>query len=141
MGRHSAREKAMIGLFQIEFHYEDKNWIAKFLEQYGSSEDESFEKELIEESITCWDTNNRLIEEHLKKGWTIERLGAMERSILRLGVTELKSDLETPMEVVLNENIELAKKYCNEESPVFINGILHQIQIDMKNNKEKQTDE
>ncbi|MEN9216579.1 MAG: transcription antitermination factor NusB [Gloeomargarita sp. HHBFW_bins_162] len=60
------------------------------------------------------------------KGWQIQRLHRMERDILRLGTTELVY-LETPVQIVMNEAVELAKRYCGEDSHRFINGTLRQI--------------
>lgn len=55
--------------------------------------------------------------------WPLDRIGKVDRSILRLALKEL--DLkETPQSVVINEAVELAKKYSGEESAKFINGIL-----------------
>lgn len=55
--------------------------------------------------------------------WPLERIGKVDRSILRLALQELRLK-ETPVSVVINEAVELAKKYSAEESAKFINGIL-----------------
>jgi N utilization substance protein B len=55
--------------------------------------------------------------------WPLERIGKVDRSILRLAILELDQQ-ETPQSVVINEAVELAKKYSGEESAKFINGIL-----------------
>jgi transcription antitermination protein NusB len=55
--------------------------------------------------------------------WRIERLGAVERSVLRLAAAELKRG-ETPPRVVLREAIRLAERYGNRESARFVNGVL-----------------
>ena len=55
--------------------------------------------------------------------WRFERLAAIDRAILRLAIHELRST-DTPPKVVLNEAIELAKKFSSEESGGFVNGIL-----------------
>ena len=66
------------------------------------------------------------IRQHLKKGWTLERLTLVEKSILRLGLYELLEYDETPQLVAINEAIELAKKFSDEKSSKFVNGILSQ---------------
>lgn len=59
----------------------------------------------------------------LKEGWTFERLGYLERAILLVGCSEIKREF-TPKPIVCNEATELAKKYCDEASYRFINGVL-----------------
>ncbi|MHB1545272.1 MAG: transcription antitermination factor NusB [bacterium] len=60
----------------------------------------------------------------LAKNWTIERMSRVDRNILRLSIYEILFIPETPKNVVINEAIEIAKKFGNDESPAFINGIL-----------------
>ena len=60
------------------------------------------------------------------KNWTIERIFKIDLSILRLAVYELNYT-ETPFKVVINEAVELAKKYGNDESYTFINGVLREV--------------
>jgi N utilization substance protein B len=55
--------------------------------------------------------------------WRFERMAAIDRAILRLAIHELRVG-ETPPKVVLNEAVDLAKKYSSEESGTFVNGIL-----------------
>jgi N utilization substance protein B len=57
------------------------------------------------------------------ENWRMERLGAIERSVLRLAATEL-SIAETPPRVVLQESIRLAERYGSEQSARFVNGVL-----------------
>ena len=59
----------------------------------------------------------------LKEGWTLERLTLIEKNILRLGLFEM-TEFDTPQLVALNEAIELSKKFSDEKSSKFINGIL-----------------
>jgi transcription antitermination protein NusB len=58
------------------------------------------------------------------KNWKIERFAEMDLLILRMALVELKEMPDVPMRVVINEAIELAKKYSTAESASFINGIL-----------------
>ncbi|UCG62040.1 MAG: transcription antitermination factor NusB [Candidatus Zixiibacteriota bacterium] len=60
----------------------------------------------------------------LAENWKLERIAAIDRSILRMAMTELAMITDTPVKVVLNEAIELAKKYSTLESSKFVNGIL-----------------
>ena len=58
--------------------------------------------------------------------WTADRLGAIERNVLRIGVLELDSG-SVPPEVAINEAIELAKRYASEDAARLVNGILGRI--------------
>ena len=61
------------------------------------------------------------------KNWEMSRMAAVDRSILRLAAYELTKHPETPVNVVLDEAIEIAKKFSDKDSPRFINGILDKI--------------
>jgi N utilization substance protein B len=61
--------------------------------------------------------------------WRIERMSSIDRNVLRLATYELYFQTETPVKVVINEAIEIAKKYGSADSSKFINGILDQIAI------------
>lgn len=58
------------------------------------------------------------------KGWTIDRIGRVELAILRLGVYEMEYDDEIPEGVAISEAVELAKKFGDESSGAFVNGVL-----------------
>ena len=58
------------------------------------------------------------------KGWDISRIGKAELAILRVAVYEIKYDEDVPGKVAINEAIELAKAYCDDKAPAFINGVL-----------------
>lgn len=68
---------------------------------------------------------DEIISTHLKKGWKIERLAAADRNILRLSVYEIKfSENNIPKGIIINEAVEIAKKYGTDSSGRFVNGIL-----------------
>ena len=60
------------------------------------------------------------------EGWTAERMGAIERNVLRIALYELDGD-DVPDEVAINEAVELAKRYASEEAGRLVNGILGRI--------------
>ena len=60
------------------------------------------------------------------EGWSADRLGVVERSILRIGIHELESG-SVPPEVAVNEAVELAKRYASEDAARLVNGILGRI--------------
>jgi len=59
--------------------------------------------------------------------WRIDRMAMVDRNILRLATFELMEVLETPMKVVLNEAIELSKRFGTEDSGAFVNGVLDKV--------------
>lgn len=66
---------------------------------------------------------DREIETHAK-GWALERMPAVDRAILRLGVYELHKRPEVPLAVVIDEAVELAKRFSTDDSGRFVNGVL-----------------
>lgn len=67
-----------------------------------------------------------LIEKNLKKDWKMERISKVDLCILKLAIYEIKYN-EIPFKVAINEAVELAKKYGEDNSKVFVNGILASI--------------
>ncbi len=64
--------------------------------------------------------------------WRFERLAAIDRAILRLAIHEMNGT-DTPAKVVLNEAVDLAKKFSSEESGAFVNGVLDAVHKSLKN--------
>jgi N utilization substance protein B len=60
----------------------------------------------------------------LSRGWELERIAALERSIMRVALYELHHRDDVPTEVAIDEAVSLAKRYCGAEAPGFVNGIL-----------------
>lgn len=71
-----------------------------------------------------------LIQNHAKN-WRLRRMAAVDRNILRLAVFEFLSDCRTPGTVVINEALEIAKKFSTQDSAQFVNGILDSIKNDI----------
>ncbi|MFR1671376.1 MAG: transcription antitermination factor NusB [Candidatus Gastranaerophilaceae bacterium] len=77
--------------------------------------------------------NNKEVDEIIQKyaqNWNIERLVKMDKDILRIAIVELLYVKDAPMKVVVDEAIELAKKYSTDDSSSFINGILAKVIVD-----------
>ena len=66
---------------------------------------------------------DELISKH-SKGWALERIAPLERSILRTALYEALHEDDVPAEVAIDEAVELAKEYCGTDAPGFVNGIL-----------------
>ena len=59
--------------------------------------------------------------------WQLDRISRMDLNVLRIGVCEMLEPDALPAEIVVNEAIEIARKYCDEGSPAFVNGILDRV--------------
>jgi len=68
----------------------------------------------------------------VSKHWRIERMARVDRNILRLGTHELCNRKDIPARVTLNEAIEIAKRFGDEQSPAFVNGVLDRIAAETK---------
>ena len=60
----------------------------------------------------------------LSRGWELERIAPLERSIMRLALYEMRERDDIPVEVAIDEAVGLAKEYCGADAPGFVNGIL-----------------
>ena len=95
----------------------------------------AFGESLTRGTFTKRDEIDEYIRKHAKN-WDISRMAAVDRCLLRLASYELLHEPETPVSVVINEAIELAKEFSSADSSKFINGILDKI----KNYREKNTE-
>ena len=129
MNRHRLRENLFKLLFLYEFHSVEDMQQQKELffesEEMEEVREEDRKKildkyELITPMVDDLDTQ---IDE-IASGWKTDRMGRAELAILRLAIYEMKYDDDVPVSVAINEAVELAKKYGQDESPSFINGIL-----------------
>ncbi|MBN2371651.1 MAG: transcription antitermination factor NusB [Vicinamibacteria bacterium] len=68
--------------------------------------------------------------------WRLDRLAAVERGILRLAIYELAHERETPSAVILNEAVELAKRFGEADSGAFVNGVLDSIRRELREGDE-----
>ena len=66
------------------------------------------------------------------KGWTLERMPALDRALLRIGVYELTYTPEVPTGAVISEAVELAKTFSTDESGKFVNGMLSAVAADLR---------
>jgi N utilization substance protein B len=63
------------------------------------------------------------IAEHLRTGWTVDRIAPLDLNVMRVALFEIEEG-ETPYEVAINEAVEIAKEYCGADAPGYINGVL-----------------
>ena len=126
--RRSSRELALKFLYQFELNKGDLDeQIILFLERNPSQKDvESFMKDLVVSLIDKMKEIDETIQKY-SDHWVLNRMAVIDRNILRIGTCELLFSFSTPPKVVINEAIDIAKKYGNEDSPEFINGILDKV--------------
>ena len=126
--RRSSRELALKFLYQFELNKGDLDeQIKLFLERNSSQEDvANFMKELVVSLIDKMEEIDEIIQKY-SDHWILDRMTVIDRNILRMGTCELLFNFSTPPKVVINEAIDIAKKYGNEDSPEFINGILDKV--------------
>ncbi|MFA4967295.1 MAG: transcription antitermination factor NusB [Candidatus Margulisiibacteriota bacterium] len=125
MGKRStSRRLAMQALYQAEVGRIDikKALENLFEEEKYIDETREFSTKLAEGAWRSKDKLDRLIVKY-SKDWKLDRMGGVDRNILRLALYEL-TESKTPAEIVINEAIEVAKKYSTLEAAKFINGIL-----------------
>lgn len=122
--RTKAREYAMQMLFQWEMSPQEPAKLEAVFWRSARAADstESFANQLFEGAARDVTALDEEIRKHTDN-WRFERLAAIDRAILRLAIFELRQ-AKTPPKVVLNEAVELAKKFSSEESGGFVNGVL-----------------
>ena len=126
MGKRSTgRRIAMQALYQAEMGSSD---IETALDHIFGSENfiEDTKKFAGDLALGAWKERgeaDRVISD-LSRDWALDRIAEVDKSILRLSIYELRCTKETPASVVINEAVELAKKFSGEESSKFVNGVL-----------------
>lgn len=129
MSRKIAREMSFKLIFEYEF-LRQKNDITleEFLnEENLTEEDKKFINSIYVGVLEKNEEISSIIEKHLKT-YSLSRIFKADLAILRLAVYELKYDKSLPPAVVINEAVELSKKYSTDKSYSFINGLLASIQ-------------
>ncbi len=80
-------------------------------------------KELAEGVDANREDLDETISEHLRSGWTVDRIAPLDLNVMRVALFEIEEG-ETPFEVAIDEAVEIAKEYCGADSAGFINGVL-----------------
>lgn len=126
LNRTEAREKIMIILYQIDLY--DKDKIPYDLENVFHENleiDNKFVRDIVDGVLEHKDNIDKIIGKYLEN-WDLDRLGKTDRAILRLSTYEMLY-YNTPKVVVINEAVELAKKYSDEKIVKLINAVLDKI--------------
>lgn len=144
LNRHEIREKAVQALFPLDFQevlskQEAISYVIELEHEDWLDEDEmnfvpDYLDQLVAGVITHQDSLDQEIEKYLRN-WQLSRIAKIDLTILRLALFEMNYVKETPDKVALNEALELSKRYSDDASRKFINGILSNVLKD-KNSKE-----
>ena len=136
MNRSAIREKAFELIYSLEIQKQDSSLNKEDLQEAVDLYIENNEitdksaKEYIQDAIFGIEKNKEnivnQIEKNLKKDWKIDRISKIDLAILKLAIYEIQYK-ELPFKVVINEAVELAKKYGEDSSKNFVNGVLASI--------------
>jgi transcription antitermination protein NusB len=120
--RHEARERALALLYEAEMK---RMGLLEVLTSLSVPPD-PFTAALVE-GVSAQAEHIDALVDAASKGWDIERMPVLDRSILRLAAYELVAEPDVPVAVVIDEAVELAKQYSTEFSGGFVNGVLSTI--------------
>lgn len=128
MSRRLAREKALQVLFQVDVGATriDLAWLQVLEEGRLEGESLKYAQDLVSGTIERMSEIDSLVEKHSWE-WRLDRMGNVDRNVMRIAVYELLFCRDVPPSVVINEAVELAKVYNGEESGRFVNGVLDAI--------------
>jgi N utilization substance protein B len=124
--REKARELSVQALYQYAIRGPgDISAIKSFawLEKDGSERVKEQAEEWVSAVLADIEAVDAQIDNHLSN-WSSDRLGVLERAILRLAVYELSASTELAVEIIIDEAVKLAKRFCGDDSFKFVNGVL-----------------
>ena len=130
MNRTAIRESAFKLIYSLEIQKQDnlKEQINLYFESENIENKDA--REYIEDAVLGIEEHKEeilgLVEKNLKSDWKIDRISKIDLSILKLAIYEIQYK-DIPFKVVINEAVELAKKYGEDSSKNFVNGILASI--------------
>ena len=127
MNRSASREKAFKLIYSLEVQKEEKieEQIDLYIENENIVDENTIEyiKSIINGIYDNIEEINKKISKNLKSGWSIHRISKIDLALLKIAIYEIIYT-DTPYKVAINEVVELSKKYGEETSPNFINGVL-----------------
>lgn len=121
-------------LYQFDFTHDNPDEILKrYWEMHEQQPSQVIElaKTLFRGSLERREEIDRLLRGH-SHNWQLDRMSSVDRNILRLAVCEMMLGKESQIPVIINEALEIAKKYSGDESSKFINGVLDGIRLSLK---------
>ncbi len=127
MNRTKAREYAFILLFQYKFQPEEIGcMLDEFCGEYNPGKQEEYVRSAVLKAVENIEKIDNIIAE-FSKGWDVDRISAVNVSLLRLAICEMLYIEDVPAPVAVNEAVGLAKIYDGEEALAFMNGVLGKI--------------
>ncbi|AAU24118.1 transcription antitermination factor NusB [Bacillus licheniformis] len=129
MKRRTAREKALQSLFQIDVSDIEPNEAMQHA--LDGQESDAFFEQLVYGVLENKEKIDEMIKRHLVN-WKLDRLANVDRAILRLSAYEMIFLDDIPVNVSMNEAIELAKQFGDDKSAKFVNGVLSNIKSDLE---------
>lgn len=135
--RRKSRELALQMLFQADMGKQQPEEVRRtFWKERGtiSGDERGFAEDLFRVASDRNAEIDSLIERHAEN-WRMERMAAVDRNLLRASVAELLAYPSTPRAVVINEALEIARKFSSPESVQFINGVLDSVGRELENVK------
>ena len=125
--RHHARERALQILFQYDIHGKPGLWLDVFWkENEATDEVKAFAERLVAGVLEKKKELDAVVGKYATN-WKVSRMPIVDRNILRAGAYELRWMDDVPAKVTMNEAIELAKSFGDDDASKFVNGILDQI--------------
>jgi N utilization substance protein B len=125
--RHQSRERALQILFQYDIHGKPGLWLEEFWKPLkDDQESKAFAEELVAGVLEHKKELDELIGRYATN-WKVSRMQVVDRNILRLGAYELRWLDDVPAKVTMNEAIELAKDFGDDDAAKFVNGILDKV--------------
>ena len=122
--RHQARERALQILFQHDIHGKGSLKLEDFWKEFTATDDaKAFAEQLVKGVLDHLQDLDAVITKYATN-WKIDRMPIVDRNILRAGLFELLWMQEVPAKVTMDEAIELAKSFGDDEASKFVNGIL-----------------
>ena len=125
--RHQSRERALQILFQYDIHGKPGLWLDEFWKPLKDDEESRAFAERLVAGVQEHRKDLDALIGRYATNWKISRMQIVDRNILRLGAYELLWLDDVPARVTINEAIELAKDFGDEEASKFVNGILDRI--------------
>jgi N utilization substance protein B len=137
--RRIGRECALQMMYELDVGKHPKDEILRtyWLMNEHTAKVRDFAELLFEGTIQKLKEIDKVIQQHTKN-WRLSRMAAVDRNVLRLAVYELLWGDKTPGTVVINEALEIAKKFSTHESAQFVNGILDSIKNGLEENFESE---
>jgi transcription antitermination protein NusB len=122
--RRKSREFALQMLFEWDMTRQAPSRVEAFFwkSAHAAEETRKFANQLFEGAVVQSDSNDQLVGK-LSENWRLDRLAAVDRNILRLAIYELRSGT-APAKVVIDEALELGKKFSSADACGFLNGVL-----------------